>query len=245
MVDVDRNIKPDLEIFHHKMMEFDFITEEKANIEISGIKTIAKYQPVDLKILASKSVQFIELLDKYKAIPEYVNKAKQTRRLYHGPVFDKDIYKLGEMPVIIRKGPPIVINESNNSVTIPINAVTKGFYFIGNAGMGPVYPFGDPAQRKIAEYTVVYDNGEKSVFPIRNGLEICSVFGSYGPSRIDPRASNAPRVINITYDSNWEYFYINAYEAVLPRADKVKSITITLIDKEVALLLYGLTGILE
>jgi beta-glucuronidase len=243
LVDVDRNPKPDFEIFHRKLMEFDYDSRKKALVEISGIKNFAQYLPIDIGAAGANSDKFKAALIKYEGTPEYHHKVK--RRLSHGPVLEEDLYSLGEMPVIIRKGPPLTISASDSPVVIPVNADVKSLFFVGHVGMGKLYPFGDLAPREIAEYTVAYESGEKVNFPIRNGIEICSAFGTYGPSRIDPRASKAPRALKITYDVNWEVFYVNVFEAVLPHAGKVKNVTVKGLDEEASPLLYGITAVLN
>jgi hypothetical protein len=70
---------------------------------------------------------------------------------------------------------------------------------------------------------------------------VASVLGSYGPSRLDPHASAAPRILKITYDINWEIFYINILEVSLPHPGEIESIGIEVKKEGIDLLLYGIS----
>jgi hypothetical protein len=166
---------------------------------------------------------------------------KVNRRLPHGPVLQKDIFNLGGLPVDIRKGSPITITKNNGPVVFDAHIGASRLYFIGQAGFGDLYPLGKRDSRVIAEYIVVYDDGGEFVIPIRNGIEITTILGSYGPSRIDPRAGGVSRVIKICYDLNWEVFYINLLEVELPKHGKIGSIKIKVNEEGITLLLYGIT----
>jgi hypothetical protein len=240
LVDVDRNPKPDLEVFHRKMMEFDYRKQEKATVEVLGIKSFDNYVPLDIGS-GSEPEKFKAILEKYEPAAEYHHKVK--RRLAHGPVLPEDMFNLGGMAVCLRKGPPRTISSSDEPFVVPIGMDIRKLCFIGHSGFGALFPCGDRSPRVIASYTVIYEDGEEFTIPIRNGIEVCSVFGSYGPSRIDPRASGAPRILTISYDPNWEIFHMNVFEAALPHPGKVKNAGIKVSDEGTTLLLYGITAI--
>ena len=242
LVDINRNPKPDLDVFHRKFMEMSCDIQKNAAVEIYGVKKTGKYLALDIKVPRPGENEFRKILSEYETVAGLRHKTK--RRLIHGPVLDEDMYNLDIMPVIIRKGPPYTVCGSDSPLVIPVDAHIETLFFIGHVGFGNLYPPGDNLSKEIALYTVLYEDVEEYTVHLRYGTEICSAFCSHGPSRIDPKASGAPRVIKITHDINWEIFCINMFEVKLPHPGKVKNVSLKVTEKETTVFLYGITVVI-
>jgi hypothetical protein len=242
LVDVDRNPKEDLAVFRTKLLESFYEKEKEPGIEIYGLPKAPESCTVldTWKGISPEEAckNFRAVIDKNSSVKGFVHKS--LRRFPHGPVLGEDIFNLGTLPVNIRKGAPLTITMHTGPVVFSAGVTGSKIYFIGQAGFGDLYPL-DRNPRTVAEYTVFYEDGGEFVIPVRNGIEVATVLGSYGPSRLDPRARNAPRAIRICYDLNWELFYINILETELPRQGKIDKIRIAVQEEGTALLLYGIT----
>jgi hypothetical protein len=208
LVDVNRNPKEDLAVFRTKLLESFYEKEKGPEIEIYGLHGTPEsctvldiWQGINPE---EAETNFRAAIDENSKVKGFVHKA--SRRLPHGPVLGEDVFNLGSLPVHIRKGAPLTITKHTGPVVFSAGVTGSQLYFIGQAGFGELYPL-DRSAKTVAEYTVFYEDGDEFAIPVRNGIEVATVFGSYGPSRLDPRARNASRVVSICYDLNWELFY--------------------------------------
>jgi hypothetical protein len=240
LVDVNRNIKPDLEIFHKKIMEFDVPPVDKYQIQIMGIMEQGNYKPLIINNRLSPE-KLKEILTRYTGMPGLnPNNRFNKYRIKHGPVLKEEIYKIGLMDVNIQ-GSPAALDKGNEPLIIPVDAEIKSLYLIGNTGFGLLYPIGNNDQRDIASCTVTYANGEEYTKTLKNGTDVSQIYGTYGPSRIDPKASQAQRIITFSYNISWEIYHVNLLRIDLPNPGKVKNITLKSLDDKSTLLLYGIT----
>lgn len=81
-----------------------------------------------------------------------------------------------------------------------------------SGGIPPLWGKGAEAAR----YDIVFEDGGVQSVPLRNGIEFASAFGLAGPSRIDPRARRATRTLAVSYDLNWEVYYLNTLRVEIP-----------------------------
>ena len=103
------------------------------------------------------------------------------------------------------------------------------------------YPIDGVFGEKMGEITVTYEDGEAEVIPLRNGYEITTTCAWYGPSRINPVASEAPRAIKFINDMDREHFVANLYSLKVNSSKKVKKITLRVTAEGYDLLVYGVT----
>jgi beta-glucuronidase len=242
LVDINRNAKEDLDIFSRKLAETAYTKEENVEVEIYGFHQQGSYIPIDIRKCVTGAESFKNLCETYLPVKGY--RYKNTRNMKHGPALPWDIYRLGEMPVLLRKGPPVAVNVSSGPALIPVNVKAWKLCLIGQVAFGEAYPL-TADSRLLGTVDVVFDSGEEYHIPLRNGIEVCTVFGTIGPSRLDPRAQAVRRVMKICYDPNWEQYFLNALELTLPHQGKIKILRLSALDKEITLLLYGITAYAE
>ena len=135
----------------------------------------------------------------------------------------------------------MVLEASAGPLEIRVDAEADALHFIGQASIGHGYPMMGERE-EAARYEIVFDDGEIQTVSLRNGVEFASAFGLLGPSRIDPRASRAMRVLTIRYDTDWEVYHLNRLRVELPSRRHIACIRAVPLLKDYALLLYGITA---
>lgn len=130
------------------------------------------------------------------------------------------------------------ILEDDQSLIYEGDCKTDKITIIGAVSFNKGYPISGKLGDDAAIVTVTFDNGEES-FVIRNGRELTTVFATIGSSRIDPRADNAPRLAEFSYDLNFEQYVINKLELYLGNIRTVKRVTISSLSNGYQLLTYG------
>ena len=166
---------------------------------------------------------------------------KKVRRLTNGPVLPHPLSALGNLDVCINAGRPVVINDISGSITIPVKQTADAIYFIGQCSLSWGYPINGKHGEEAGQYVIHYTDGSSQIIPIRNGIELATIQGLYGPSAINPRASSVSRAISISYDKNWEVYHIGLLKVAADSNKVIDSISITVNDNRYSILLYGIT----
>ena len=243
LVDVDRNPRGNLDVFTRKIAERGLPrVRPSGRLEaLSGCaaREGAAYRMVSLPA-ADSSAEWTALLERAEALLGRCH--KKARRLTHGPVLPEDCRSMGTLPVDLRRGRPLVVQRAAGEVEIPVGFSAGALYFIGQASLLAGYPLCGEKEAEAARYDIVFEDGGVQSVPLRDGVEFASAFGLAGPSRIDPRARRAVRTLQVSYDLNWEVYYLNTLRVELPEDRPVRSIRIRPLLEEYALLLYGITA---
>lgn len=166
-------------------------------------------------------------------------KDRKNRRLICGPIL-KYRFAFEGLPTELRQK-PLVLDE-NTEICVKPDVIAVAAHIIGCVSMPKGFPIGGEYGEEAARIEVTYDDGEKTVTPLRNGQEITTATAWYGPSRIDPRAANAPRILRyvIDPDGDREQYVINRYR--LPLAGKkIASLAVRGVGEGYFTLLYGIT----
>jgi len=243
LVDVDRKPGSVYGIFTRKIAELRCGPQAgAATVAMYGPEAVgAAYTPIDIwegqDRDAHGAIAAAALAD---ATPVGGYAHKKRRHLEHGPSLPYEIRHIRALPVLLRGGMPMVISEQSGAVEIPINAKASALCFIGQATIGG-YPVDSGYGRVEASYMIIFNDGTEYEAPLRAGVELATVFGLHGPSRIDPRAARAGRAMTLTWDMNWEIYHINALTVKLPEAKTVRSVRAVSCGKY-PLLLYGITS---
>ena len=135
---------------------------------------------------------------------------------------------------------PLVINSST-PLCIPLGTSADEICFIGNVSMPKGFPIGGVFGEEAATLTLVYEDGEKQTLPLRNGKEICTAAGWYGPSRINPVATGAQRAIRFINDMDREHYVANLFRIPTSKKSNLKCITVDGVSEGYHLLLYGIS----
>lgn len=87
--------------------------------------------------------------------------------------------------------------------------------------------------------TVYPEEGEPLRVPLRNGMEITTVFRTLGSSRIRPVAQCAAPFAVFHYDLNFEDYQLQYLTLPLPAGSRVRRVEFSVRSQEDLLLLYG------
>ena len=214
-----------------------FVTAEKFLADKDTYKTL------DLSDAVSSSEQseiFSAMMKKSaEPIPRFHFECRNVRHMAKGPVIPEDIKALGQLPVELTKKPLVITPESNFETKLDAN--TEKIHFIGMTSMPKGYPIDGIFGEIIGEICVKYGDGSESVTALRNGYEISTACAWYGPSRINPVASEAPRAIKFINDMDREHFVANLYSHVVDASKKIEKITLRITAEGYNILLYGIT----
>ncbi len=164
---------------------------------------------------------------------------RNTREIKVGPVLPKSINKVGNIEVDLAKK-PFVITE--NELNIAVEKNISRLLVFGNVSMPKGYPIYRAYGEKIAQYVVEYTDSSKEVHTLLNGADVTTATLLHGSSRINPVAENAKRVVEFSYDGNFEQYLVNLYEIKTNKEKCVKSIKIKALDNSYNLLLYGISA---
>ena len=172
-------------------------------------------------------------------IPRFHFECRNVRHMAKGPVLPEKIRALGTLPVDLSNKPVVIVPEKD--FELKIDAVTDKIRLIGMTGMPKGYPIDGVFGEKMGEIIVSYEDGTEAVTSLRNGYEITTACAWYGPSRINPVASEAPRAIKFINDMDREHFVANLYSLPTDSAKKIEKITLRVTEEGYNLLLYGVT----
>ena len=201
------------------------------------------YTTIDLSEMAEAEEQneiFAEMMKKSaEPIPRFHFECRNVRHMAKGPVLPEKIRALGTLPVDLSNKPVVIVPEKD--FELKIDAVTDKIHLIGMTGMPKGYPIDGVFGEKMGEIIVSYEDGTEAVTSLRNGYEITTACAWYGPSRINPVASEAPRAIKFINDMDREHFVANLYSLPTDSEKKIEKITLRVTEEGYNLLIYGIT----
>ena len=224
---------------HTKQKVPYFLTAEKFLAEKDNYTIIPLCEPG--KGLLEGEAEIFDAMMKKAAepIPRFHFECRNVRHMKVGPILPEKIRALGELPVDLSRQPIVVIPEKD--FDLKIDATTDKIHLVGMTSMPKGYPIDGVFGEKMGEIIVTYEDGTETVTSLRNGYEITTACAWYGPSRINPVASEAPRAIKFINDMDREHFVANLYSLPADSAKKVEKITLRVTAEGYNLLLYGVT----
>jgi len=241
LVDIYRNPRVNLDVFAKLMNGAELEKDIQMGQTISPftmdhpeeLTPVDVWEGQDQRAQAEAYRQMLE-----KSTPQEGYEHKKLRRLSHGPALPDDYALLGNLPVNLRKGQPLVIRDE---LVLPVGTKAGAVYFLGNVSMPWGYPAYGEVGDEAGQYILEYEDGSRKEIPLRNGIEITTALASVGPSRIDPIARKATPAIRYHYDLNWEHYIIQLFETRSATESPLKQIRIQVTDQRYTLLLYGVT----
>ena len=215
----------------------------KKSLYKSEFETSGEYLPLSLDSIAATDAQSAAwetmMAESRKPIPRFYYDARKLRIMKNGPTLPEKVMSLGKLPVdLLIK--PIVIN-ADTPFELPVNRQTSEVCLVGNVSMPKGFPIGGEFGETAATLTLTYSNGEVTEMPLRNGKEITTAAGWYGPSRINPVASGAPRALRIINDMDREHYVANLFRIKTNSGATLESVAIKNVGEGYQLLLYGIT----
>lgn len=130
--------------------------------------------------------------------------------------------------------------SASGKVFLPLNGSGRALYLIGSVSMPKGFPIEGAFGEEAGQCAVCYADGGRKVFPLRNGHEITTAAGWFGPSRIRPVASNAPCVLRFINDPDRERYVAHLLRLPLETGRELCGLEIRAGDGY-ALLYYGVT----
>lgn len=240
MVDRFRNPKSTLKVFKEMYAKVNEKPKKRKSLQIPELSIGDRtFRPISLDGTAADQEDAWNLMMEHALapIPRYVMKERRQRVIHDGPVLPEVVCNVGEMPVQLLSQ-PIVLNSSIE-MKVPLDADAKALFVIGNVSMPKGFPIDGAYGEVAAVYEVTYEDGRVESHEMRNGQEITTACAWFGPSRINPRASKAPRALQFIHDMDREHYIVNRYR--LPLTGEAVSLTIRVVAEGYDLLTYGIT----
>ena len=116
----------------------------------------------------------------------------------------------------------------------------KNIYILGCVSATLGYPLSGEYGECAATLKVIFDNGEVDCYPIKNGIELTTVYATWRSSRIEPIAEKCERYCKFSYDKSFEQYVMNKLTIDLGKNKNIKSISLESEDKGYVLLTYGI-----
>lgn len=159
----------------------------------------------------------------------------------YGPVLDEPVGRLGNLPVRLLAGRPLVVNALTGEVELPVSAPpARELYVIGQVSMTDGYPVYGKQGDTAGEYRLCFADGTCQTIPLRNGIEIATVHCLRAATRIDPRGAAIVPAIDLCWNETSEMYRIQLLRIPLETVSPLTSICLRA-EKPYAVLLYGLT----
>lgn len=168
-----------------------------------------------------------------KAKPDFFSE-QRPRKISVGPVCEK-------APIPAMEGEPRVLADGEQ-IFYTFDGECDGVIILGGVSAERGYPISGVYGEVCATLTLSLESGEKLCYPIRNGMELTSVYSTYRSSRIDPIASRAPRYMELSYDGSYERYVINKIDIKLDKTVRVTSASLRSEASGYATLTYAVLG---
>ncbi len=249
LVDRFRNPGPNFEAFRRAFADINYpVSTEYIELETLLLCETGKTVPIDILKYQQDDELWEEACEAARQpIEKFYYKFKRERNIKRGPrmafkdMFNPNIEMLaGINTSIFRPAHPIVI-PFGKSVTIPVGQTARAVYFFGNVSLPKGWPISGEYGEEIGGYTIRYADGTSTKRILKNGEDITTVTGVFGPSRIDPRAANAPRVLSFSHDYDREQYHINLLKVETKSDAPITEINIWVTAPDYYLLTYGIS----
>ncbi len=240
LVEMDRTPSRNYETFKQTLADFKQAPPQEWSMKVLPLNVKTDHcRTVSLSSLANAQ----ENVETWNTLAEICKKPARTyqqnkkeRHPDHVAILPDLPRTIGELKVDL-SAMPVLVGES---VTVELKGNAEKLYLIGNVALPFAYPLSGKLGERAGQYTVTYTDGSEDTWELQNARDITTAWGLHGPSRIDPRCPNAPRVIEYCYDFDFEQYIVNAVELKVDPKKELRSIRIDA-EKGYTLLLYGIT----
>jgi len=244
LVDRYRNPGPNFEAFRRAFADINEpLPSEYKEEQTLLLADAGDTKPVPLdNFLSDVTLWKAALKDARKPIKKYYYKFKRERSITHGPVIFNRAYdeiSLAGITADLLKRP--IVTQFGESVTLPVNETASAIYLFGCVSLPKGWPISGEYAEEIGGVTILYADGTSTRRILKNGEDVTTVTGIFGPSRIDPRAANAPRVLSFSYDYDREQYHINLLKIPTKSENSITEISIWVTTPGYNLLTYGLS----
>lgn len=244
---VDRFRRPLLNyaVFQEKCLAFSQPRPERRRLEIlpPQVEETA-LEPFHLTAAAAEPSQAAAWNDMMalaaQPIPRFVFGERKLRVMRFGPVLPETPDRLGSLPVSLLEKPLVVMRPAAGQVFLPLDGSGRALYLLGSVSMPKGFPIEGAFGEEAGQCVVCYADGGRQIIPLRNGLEVTTAAGWFGPSRIRPVASNAPCVLRFINDPDRERYAAHLLRLPLEAGRALRGLEIRAVEGY-ALLYYGVT----
>ena len=237
LVDKYRNPTKDLQIF---VEEFSKLDQRKPKYYDCRIVPFAprtgEFLPVALPA-AENGTGWAEELENAKfSVDNHLVRTKPPK-MTAGPKLDEAVEQLGGMPVQLSGYPQLLKEE----LTVPVGQAGTKLHIFGNTSLLKGYPISGGYGEPVAEYIVEYADGSLESHLMKNGTDITTATMLFASSRINPVASQSPRVLEVVHDVDWEQYVMNLKSLQVDPEKVISAVRFRPLDPTYQLLLYGVT----
>ena len=161
------------------------------------------------------ALSYRELYEKLWNKPKPAFLEEQRPRIIKvGPVCEN----LGKIPVFSE---PLALGEDKISFG---GAHLSKLIILGCVSASEGYPISGEYGERAADIKIKFRDGRCAEYPIRNGVELTTVYTTHRSSRIDPVAERAERFAEFSYDKSFEAYVINRLDIDLGAKEDVESV---------------------
>lgn len=243
LVDMERRLRVNYDTLAHAIAraatKMNDTTPPRVQIYGTG-RADGVYVPVKLdRTLPGQDAAWEDCLRRLRE--ENVSVPRKKRKADVGPALPEAIALLGDLPVDLPAGRPVVVSQVSGPVCLPVEQDACRLTVIGQASMPYGYPADGAPGDRVGTYVLRYADGTEQTIPLRNGREVVTVHVLLNASRIEPAAACLHKAVVFSYDPSYEVYQINRLDIPVRKDSRLESLTVTVTDERYALLLYGLT----
>lgn len=158
----------------------------------------------------------------------------RKRQIEVGPRLQKEEQPgLRPLPLVAAHGAPVIFTGDLAADTLSV---------VGLVTLPGGYPIRGEYGAELAGLTVIFEDGAPMHIPLRNGIEVTTVFRTLGSSRIRPFAERAAAFATFHYDLNFEDYLIQSLTLSLPAGRRLRRVEISVHSPNELLLIWGVWG---
>ena len=135
-----------------------------------------------------------------------------------GPVLEKSIAAIEQLPVRIADGLPLLLTAETDKIVVNVEKKAIQVHFLGHVMFSGGYPANGTLGDEIALYRLLYSDGSLQEIRLSKRLELTVSNLVWGPYRLNPSAANLSRPLTYTVDADWEIYFINYFVAETDRS---------------------------
>lgn len=243
LVDIWRNKTINYFVISELFSQLRYPVKGVSRIEFADLfLNIGQYnlEPIDLGSLINTPEQ--EILWKLMIEKEIMeNKGSKRKDTFVGPIIPEEIHYVGNIPVNISKGRPLMLSKSTRQINIKINKQCSKVFFFGHVALPAAYPVKGEKGKEVARYILLYQDGTKDIITLRNGIEVTTANIIWGPSRLNPLAPNVYQALRLIVDPIFEVYLVNCFILKANDSKVLSDVYFELSDDYYIPLLYGIT----
>lgn len=243
LVDIYRNKRVNYYVLLDLFSQTNYLSKEKPGLEFpisSFCMDTLNLEPLELDTLINLKEQesawnlALERID-------LENKRRRRKEKTIGPIIPEEVKYIGNIPVRILLGRPLVLSSEIKRINVGIKKKVKKLFVFGHTTLPTGYPVKGKLGEEIAQYTLIYEDGEEKKVILRNGIEFTTSNLIWSSSRINPIGSKLKQALKIIIDPIYEIYVVNLFSIDTDESKILESLVCELINPYFIPLFYGIT----